>query len=1507
MAEERLKYAASRHQFFAIAAAMGFVATQAKAPPACTFDACSHCLQDAKNVTANLNIVGPDGLDYQAPLRIGLCPAMWDAQAISATIIGILVSERLGISVEYAACTDEATCYMGVNNCIGWQNYACEQITTLAAAQAAFDAGTKLYPDLLSDLMFVPEVTYPDTTRDKFAGSSLNYDSRPGRALGPSGYSSTIGLYIDGGVVDATWAAFGVDLTSWRSFEMPNARTLLHAPAQLIADGVAAEVLGCSSDVPFVETSMEIHRKLGFVCTNTSWWLNPACSSLGARWISDCIVMLDDDWGFGKPALYMALAESAVPVAKLMVGYDEWFALTVNESYNVTFDWWAPDATLATIRPKRINFPQETESQPDVVLKAAWKPAIEADWRLRQLLGHTYLDPHTILGLMDRTGEAYVLGHQPGAAMYQKLACDWVRENEATWSAWLPSAGSCSTGQFFDRLSQSCAPCPAGSQWEKLNNGTLLCQPCLPGTHSQFAGMTACEACPMGTFQGQVGSSSCSKCQAGSSQSDIGRTQCLNCTAGRVAMDTGSSDCLRCTTGTWAPPGASSCSACSLGTYAAAAGASVCAACPGEMTTLGRGSADAEDSACAAGQYRPLGTEPDKPAVQCSACPEYMYCPTGSDVSRFGRGDTSAMQLLPGYMTREANPLKVYRCASERECPGGGPGHCGPLRDVSAVACGQCEYGAYETGGSCKSCGSLDAVPLVLFALVSACALCLVAAAASRGARSQTHSQLAVFVLLGLSFTCVQTFGVFRQVKIGWVNPMDYVFKAVALLSFDLTILKFECFTQTTPLFKLASRQLTPLLCSPVIVAALLIMKFFVPTTEVGVGAVNAVGTVYSVLFISILMSCAAPLICYPHPDFNGSSMLASPSILCFEGGAHSWMLASSAVSFFLVPLAFVVLAVFGTFRYHVYCSRLSEHNTLRLRQFRFLFFRFRANQYFYGLVQILRSFLLCLVPVVVGNLGLQIVILCIVIWSFALVQLQLKPWRSEATNVIDGVLSFLLVILLFCGLMASDLKVDREAIMLFGTVSFFTLVCSALGGLIAGVLMLMRRRPWYEFFICHCKANAQAQARLLKIRLSAETKKRVFIDSDNLTELDVLFDIVRSKVGTLIAYLTRDTLTRAWCVGEIVTAVRSKRKILAIMTPSFQPPTAREMQDLGSYCNLDGSGLARYVIAAGDVASAFNHLFSEDTVSITMPNAFFGQHRFEDMLLNLWSALDMRMQQQESTRSMRSMSSTASSGDNVVISSHPCSDEASAAAAVLITKIHHDVLTFARRGVRCIGPDDMDQVDTIVSKARAVVVLLCGDTLMSLPQLRVVALAMVLYERAGGRGDFAAAAIPVTLPGFQFPGTEYYQETLPKIWPGCAASIPYHIQAFFRVIAVHFATDASDELLTTQAHQVTSRIPRVTRRRTDVPTEESAGAIMGSTGGPQYATAAEEDELGEFGQKGELGGEHANLETHGVMLLTRATKPSICKSYRPFRMALQYISSASSHESDRPAFEEGP
>ena len=72
-----------------------------------------------------------------------------------------------------------------------------------------------------------------------------------------------------------------------------------------------------------------------------------------------------------------------------------------------------------------------------------------------------------------------------------------------------------------------------------------------------------------------------------------------------------------------------------------------------------------------------------------------------------------------------------------------------------------------------------------------------------------------------------------------------------------------------------------------------------------------------------------------------------------------------------------------------------------------------------------------------------------------------------------------------------------------------------------------------YAAFVSHMKAEAAMEARFLQIELESQTGEHVFLDSDDLRNLDKLVDHVKAA-RVLILVQTKSVLTRPYCLLEL-------------------------------------------------------------------------------------------------------------------------------------------------------------------------------------------------------------------------------------------------------------------------------------------------------------------------------------------------------------------------------------
>jgi len=811
------------------------------------------------------------------------------------------------------------------------------------------------------------------------------------------------------------------------------------------------------------------------------------------------------------------------------------------------------------------------------------------------------------------------------------------------------------------------------------------------------------------------------------------------------------------------------------------------------MTTPEVGAKDTSACGCEEGSY--FARSNSSGAYRCRACPA-----EGFDCPGFG----ALPLVLPGFYMPEGSARdvwepRVFRCRSEEPCPGGEPGACSPFHDATEVACGVCESGAYEVGGVCQPCGSStfeNAAPLVVITLAAITCLAGFGFGINMSSGYQTHSLLNILALVSLIVSVAQTFCLFRELAITWFAPLDALLNIASFVSFELDATKFTCIFGVDPVQGYICRQCIAPAGMLVILLSLAVKRRIAKATHVVVEFVNTTGALLNALFISVLLSAVTPVVCYSHPGGHSASVRSNPSILCFASGAHTAMLVVGVFAVLIVPAPFGAFSAYLSWKFPELINSTRSQDLKLLQCGRFLFIRFKPEKYFFGPVQLLRSTLICFVPVFFTRMEHQVVLVMAVQLMFMLFQQALRPWRSDATNMIDGVLSAILVLVLMCASLANNVQADLRLIqpLSYVILAIFALLC--LGALFVAAYHYFRRTPFYHHFICHHKAGAAAQARLLKMRLQALNNSSVFVDSDDLQNLDSLFDIVKSNVEELVVYLTRDTLTRPWCAGEIATAFQTgKVRVTAIWTDTFQPPEDWQIDAVESY--VDISGMSKYGLVGHDIQEGFRRLLDSKTRIIKPPADVLSSSRLDFVVACL---------AERKPPLPKDLEPIPDQEDMLLVSVEKHNQEALAAASIFFGKVS-DKLLEVGVSLACNLCDhsleDFSAVSSAIGQARGVLIFLSGGTLRCLEQLLVISEAMHCADMEGN----SSSVVPVLLPDSQFPGADYYKDVLPLLLPDHGDDLESLIQAFFKLIAAPLSTHASDEVLRAQASVILDRM----------------------------------------------------------------------------------------------------
>lgn len=242
-----------------------------------------------------------------------------------------------------------------------------------------------------------------------------------------------------------------------------------------------------------------------------------------------------------------------------------------------------------------------------------------------------------------------------------------------------------------------------------------------------------------------------------------------------------------------------------------------------------------------------------------------------------------------------------------------------------------------------------------------------------------------------------------------------------------------------------------------------------------------------------------------------------------------------------------------------------SGHGFFMMKRYRFLFARFTVPRYYYGFPLLLRGLLISFMPIVFANFAArQIMFTGLVLVVFLLVQAWWQPWRLLAPNLLDSIVcAGLVLILLGGGVIVGGGERDKD-VLLSDMQSLFVL---AIVGLILpfvfAIAFVFYRRFFpqrYCAFLSHHKGGCAVGARLMKMELSGRVAGRVFLDSDELDDLENVLDIVRCMSKALVILLTADTLWRPWCAGEIAMGFLNKTPTILVAYDEYVNPADKDL-----------------------------------------------------------------------------------------------------------------------------------------------------------------------------------------------------------------------------------------------------------------------------------------------------------------------------------------------------------
>lgn len=797
----------------------------------------------------------------------------------------------------------------------------------------------------------------------------------------------------------------------------------------------------------------------------------------------------------------------------------------------------------------------------------------------------------------------------------------------------------------------------------------------------------------------------------------------------------------------------------------------------------------------------------------CVPCEDGLECFGGGHPLRQLEGyHTNDISVLPpeAYAGIDDGAYSVFKCQTAEWCPNDLVGTCAENR--YDLGCSRCLPGTTPSeDGRCVKCKGSHVWPFVLGICCGLLALLVFCGVASRSlGGSQSHTLLLIGVVVGMLVTIVQQMGVLHALSVPWKEPLSSLLMIASLMNFDLEVLQLSCIMNFHPVSNYCTKVSVPFcvlasVCILYVVETKLRQKSLWGQNYI---LIAALGTLMLVFIIAITNTAVLPFECNSHP--NGlKTVRRYPTVVCWEGGMHQTMV-SVGSALFAVPFGFLACS----FRVaYIYPKKVIAEDTHFLLSFKWLFMRFTPEAYWYGVFLMARNVSFAITPSLPGSVA-QIFVLVILILLSLLVVTRILPWRTDIANTLDMCATTALLLLL---VMSTFFVSGDEGVEVIGyvcSVSAVAVVVLLIGTVAIFVYLHFKSDKPFEYFICHHKGHAAAQARYLQLNIQQSTRKVCFIDSDHLTNLDTLLDTVKSKVQYLTVFLTRETLKRPWCAGEIATAWMAHKRVVAIWTPSFLPPTDDEVRadTIPSY--LAGSvNLFEYGVTHQIIADAYTWLLAEPMRKIEMSSLGLGREDLRLVLRDLLSGAGTSTSAIEST-------DVTLKPDMLLISTVRRDKEAIATAAILMMKMQRSLQQVCDTGC-CLLAEVAGNVAEgnfqAITSARAVVVILCKGSLDSTEQLQDIVDVMGAAERMD--------VIPVFTPGFDMPSKVFLHEEVPERFGQDIGSIASaRIQELFKRIALNFSSHGSDLILEAQTKELLARIP--TKQDSSRPSSANKDAI---------------------------------------------------------------------------------
>lgn len=304
-------------------------------------------------------------------------------------------------------------------------------------------------------------------------------------------------------------------------------------------------------------------------------------------------------------------------------------------------------------------------------------------------------------------------------------------------------------------------------------------------------------------------------------------------------------------------------------------------------------------------------------------------------------------------------------------------------------------------------------------------------------------------------------------------------------------------------------------------------------------------------------------------------------------------------------------------------------------------------------------------------------------------------------------------------------------------------------------------------------------------------------MDSDNLVDLDTLFDTVAFKTQVMVFVGSNELLTRPWCMGEITTAHRHKIPSVKLGLPDFSEPKDDFIDTYAAIVDL--SVLTCHGIAIKDAQDAMRWFRSLPEISVP---AEIHDARMKDVanaIMDIGGAVDLS----QATQKKKSLRATTEGQTSTRIIVDVRNWETCSAGMILerMLAVHY-----------VDRPDIMPSVLTsedMVPAATKQVILICSSGALESENV---------MERLLQVSDRKLPVSPViSEDGFSFPTATFVEDhralasSILNKQQSSTDNVDEQLEAIksmFAIIGIMFtAKHASDKVLQTKAEEIAARV----------------------------------------------------------------------------------------------------